>query len=364
MRKSYDNGSLVLAVDGGGAKTDVALVHSSGELLALLRGAGSHSHYLGIDGTARLLENLVQDAVAEAELAPRERPFAATAQILLAGADLPEELAALRERIERLGFGEHLVVDNDTLALLRAGTERGWGVAVVCGAGINCVGRAPDGREVRFDSLGAISGDWGGGTDVGLAALFAAARSADGRGPRTALEDAVAEHFGMDGPLEVGRALHQRRVHYARLGELARIVFALSAQDAAAAAIVERLAGEVLAFATAALRRLRLIDEACDVVLGGSLLRALSPSVLETISASLQEVAAGARLLVSSSEPIVGAALLGLDVLGAEPGAKARARAELDAAQAARPHQSTMNLASTSAHVYMEESDTRSSMPW
>ncbi len=53
------------------------------------------------------------------------------------------------------------MVDNDTFALLRSGTDRGWGVAVVCGGGINCVGLTADGREVRFPSLGPITGDWG-----------------------------------------------------------------------------------------------------------------------------------------------------------------------------------------------------------
>jgi len=73
------------------------------------------------------------------------------------------------------------IVENDTFAVLRAGTDRGWGIAVVCGSGINCVGVAPDGRHARFPSLGAITGDWGGGYDVGLAGVVAAARSEDGR---------------------------------------------------------------------------------------------------------------------------------------------------------------------------------------
>ena len=89
------------------------------------------------------------------------------------------------------GWAARTIVGNDTFAVLRAGTERGWGVAVVCGAGINCVGVAPDGRQARFPALGSITGDWGGGYDVGLAAVSAAARSEDGRGPRTSLEQAV-----------------------------------------------------------------------------------------------------------------------------------------------------------------------------
>jgi N-acetylglucosamine kinase-like BadF-type ATPase len=323
---------LVLAVDGGGVKTDLALLDSSGGLLSLVRGSGSSAHYLGVDGCVELLESLLESAIARAGLGRLDRPLASTAQILLAGADLPEELSTLRTRIEQMNWSDRLVVDNDTVALLRAGTDRGWGVAVVCGAGINCLGLAPDGREVRFLALGQISGDWGGGADVGLAALAAAARSADGRGPGTALETAVPTHFGLSEPFEVSRALHLRQLPTARLDELARVVFAVCDHDSVAAGIVGRLADEVVAFATAALRRLELTEGDADVVLGGRLLRAVSPSVVQTIARGVQEVTPNARVLVAASEPIVGAALLALDALAADGSASVRARAELDAA--------------------------------
>lgn len=323
---------LVLAVDGGNSKTDLALLDAGGRLLSLVRGGGSNTHFVGVDGCIEGLEGLLEGALARAGLGRVDRPFASTAQVLLAGADLPEELSVLRARIEQLDWSDRLVVDNDTRALLRAGTDRGWGVAVVCGAGINCLGLAPDGRQVRFLALGDISGDWGGGADVGLAALAAAVRSADGRGPRTVLETAVAAHFGMTDPFDVSRALHLRQMPVARLGELARIVLPLSDEDAVATGIVRRLADEVVAFAGAALRRLELTEADPDVVLGGRLLRTLSPSVVETIAQGVQGVTPNARVLVAPSEPIVGAALLGLDDLGADAGARARARTELDAA--------------------------------
>jgi N-acetylglucosamine kinase-like BadF-type ATPase len=321
---------LLLAVDGGNAKTDLALLDSGGGLLSVVRGPGSSAHSLGIEGSVELLESLLERAIARAGLDRRDGPLAAMAQILLAGADLPEERSTLAGRIERQRWSERLVVDNDTLALLRAGTERGWGIAVVCGAGINCLGLAPDGREVRFLALGQISGDWGGGLDVGLAALAAAARGADGRGPRTVLETGVPAHFGLSEPLDVSRALHLRQLAPERLSELAPVVLAACDVDAVAGGIVGHLADEVIAFARAALTRLGLTEADPDVVLGGGVLRAVSPSVVETIASGVQQVAANAHVLVSPSEPIVGAALLGLDSLQAGAGALARARAELD----------------------------------
>ncbi len=327
--------ALVLAVDGGGVKTDLALLDSGGGLLSFVRGGASQAHYLGVEGTVEVLEGLLDAAATRAGLDPLERPVASTAQLLLAGIDLPEELSALRVAMEHLRWSERLVVGNDTEALLRAGTDRGWGIAVVCGTGINCIGRVGRGssaREARFLSFGPVSGDWGGGRDVGLAALAAAVRAADGRGPRSVLEAAVPAHFGLSDPFEVARAVHLEQMPMGRLGELAPVVLAACDEDPVAAAIVRHLADEVIAFAGAAIRRLGLTGADPDVVLGGRLLRAVSPGVVETITRGIQELAPDARVLMASSEPIVGAALLGLDALGAAPGARARARAELDAA--------------------------------
>jgi len=329
-------GGLVVAVDGGGVKTDLALLDPSGALLSLVRGGTSQAYYLGVDGCAAVLESLLTSAVAEAGLGRLERPFAATAQLLLAGMDLPEELSALTAAMEQLHWSDRLVLGNDTEALLRAGTDRGWGVAVVCGTGINCLGLAPDGREARFLSFGPESGDWGGGRDVGLAGLAAAVRAADGRGPRTRLEDAVPAYFGLGDPLEVARSFHVGEIPGIRVVELAPVVLAVCDDDAVAAEIVRRLNDEVAAFAVAALRRLELTADDPDVVLGGSMLRAVSPSAVEAIARRVHQVAPNARVVVSPSEPIVGAALLGLDALGVDAQARARARAELDAAAAER----------------------------
>jgi N-acetylglucosamine kinase-like BadF-type ATPase len=327
---------LVVAVDGGGVKTDLALLDSSGALLALVRGGSSQAHYLGVEGTVEVLESLLEAAALRAGLDPVDRPLAATAQLLLAGMDLPEELLALRAVMEQRNWSERLGIGNDTEALLRAGTDRGWGVAVVCGTGINCLGRArgqgDNPREARFLSFGPVSGDWGGGRDVGLAALAAAVRAADGRGPRSVLETVVPQVFGLADPFEVARAVHLEEMPMVRLGELAPVVLAVSEEDAVAAGIVRRLVDEVVAFAAAALRRLELTGADPDVVLGGRLLRAVSVDVVEAIAHGVHEVAPAARVIVAPSEPIVGAALLGLDDVAADGSAVIRARAELDAA--------------------------------
>jgi N-acetylglucosamine kinase-like BadF-type ATPase len=322
----------VLAVDGGNSKTDLALVQADGSVLSLVRGPLSSPQHLGVEGAVAVVGSLLAEAVREARLGDHAGHIAQIATLLMAGVDFPAEEEAVRVAVEHRGWAQRVTVDNDTFAILRAGTELGWGVAVTCGAGINCVGVAPDGRHARFPALGAITGDWGGGYDLGLAAVSAAARSEDGRGPRTSLERAVPAHFGLTTPTELAEAIHTGRIEQRRVIELAPIVLAEGADDAVAAEIVQHLAAEVVALARVALTRLELTSEPVEVLLGGGVLQDVDGDLLAAIASGLREVAPSVTVRPTASAAIVGAALLGLDELGAGKDAQERLRSELSSA--------------------------------
>ena len=323
---------IVLAVDGGNSKTDLALLREDGALLAHVRGGLSSPHHLGLAGSVELLQELLDAALAMVDLSFDGDPPAEVGRLLLAGLDFPAEERELQAAVAPRGWARSIQVANDTFAVLRAGTGRGWGVAVVCGAGINCVGVGPDGRHVRFPALGSISGDWGGGFDVGLAALSAAARGEDGRGPRTELERVVPAHFGLGSPGALAEAIHRGSIPVRRLVELPPAVFDAAATDAVAAAIVDRLAAEIVALAQAALRRLELTAEPVDVVLGGGLFRQADARLMAAVHSGLSAIGDAVAVRATAVPPIVGAALLGLDDLRAGAAAQERARAELAAA--------------------------------
>jgi N-acetylglucosamine kinase-like BadF-type ATPase len=307
---------VILAVDGGNSKTDLALITEDGTLLAYARGPLSSPHHLGLTGCVDTLQDLVDQAGLDGR--------ADLAQIMLAGLDFPEEEDVARTAFEACGWAVQTRVGNDTFAVLRAGTERGWGIAVTCGAGMNCVGVSPAGRHVRFPALGAITGDWGGGYDVGLAAIGAAARSEDGRGPATVLERLVPAHFDLATTLELARAIHEGTVSRRRVVELAPIVMSVAAEDEVARVIVERLVAEIVAFARAADDRLGLAE--AEVLVGGGLMRAAGDELLGQIAAGLRP---GLTVHRTSAPPIVGAALLALDELGAGRDVQDRVRMQL-----------------------------------
>jgi N-acetylglucosamine kinase-like BadF-type ATPase len=321
---SGDGARFVIAVDGGNSKTDLALVRSDGELVAHTRGAGSSPHYIGTPACLELIGGLLEEARAQAQL---DHTRAAAAVLFVAGADLESEEEELRALAAQRDWADVLEVGNDTLAVLRAGADSGIGVAVTCGTGINAVARAPDGRRARFASLGAISGDWGGGTDLGIAALGKAVRAEDGRGRATLLAKLVPAHFALASGEQVAFAVHHRELDSARLAELAPVVLAAAdAGDEPAIELRERLAEEIVAFVRAGARRVLSDLERFDVVLGGGVL-ANSNTLAERVIERLHSELPAAAPHVSTLPPVVGSALLGLDLIGADERAHARLRA-------------------------------------
>ena len=321
--------AAVLAVDGGNSKTDVALIGTDGTLLGLSRGPGSCHQSIGVEATMRVLAELVAVAAAEAGLDPAG-PVARHGAFYLAGADLPVEIAMLEKRLTDMAWTTDVVVDNDTFALLRAGTESPDRVAVVCGAGINCVGVSASGGVARFPSLGRVSGDWGGGGQLGSEALWLAVRAEDGRGRPTALRRAVPDHFGLATVADVSAAFHLGDLPAARVHELTPVLLRCAgAGDEVSGAVVERMAEEVVLLATVALGRLHLLDQPAELVLGGGVLAARDPLLLGSVEAKVHERAPQVEIRVVDRPPVVGAALLGMDALGASPAAEARLREAL-----------------------------------
>ncbi len=306
--------TTVLAVDGGNSKTDVALVAGDGRLLAAVHGPTTSHQAVGVEAGMERLAALIAEAHAQAGASSTER--ADVGVYCLAGADTPADIRLLTSQLATRGFARTDLLRNDTFAALRAGTDRGWGVVLICGQGVNAAGVAPNGKTARLDALGEISGDWGGATDVGWQGLAAAVRARDGRGPRTALERSVPGHFGLGSPHALTMAMYDGRIVWRRVGELSPVVFATAMDgDAAARAIIDRLADELVAMAGAMIRRLHLTRLDPEIVLGGGVFRTPDTAFRARIEDGVRAIAPRARLVRSSAPPVAGAALLGLDAL-------------------------------------------------
>lgn len=326
----------ILAVDAGGSKVEAALLAGSGEVLGVSRRIRSEPQLDGsagpdgVDPVVKAVALAVESACAGAGLSPDDTPLAGLGMYCMAGVDFRADERRLGAQIRRRGWTVESALRNDTFAVLRAGSEQGWGVAVVCGFGINCSAVGPDGRTFRFPAIGTLSGDWGGGSEIGPTALWYAVRAEDGRGQPTSLSDLVPTHFGLKRPYQVMEAIHFGRLQERRLYELPPLVFrAARRDDPVARGIIDRQADEIVTMAATAIRRLRLGRSEVRVVLGGGIFRSGYPAFFERIEGGIRAVAPAARITVLDVPPVLGAALLALERLGSSGRALRRARAGL-----------------------------------
>ncbi|AXK35155.1 ATPase [Streptomyces armeniacus] len=337
-----------LAIDAGNSKTDAAVVAADGAVLGTARGGGFQPAATGVaaavDGLASAVARAAVAAGADsARFGPgggsggaggsssTGQAVFANVSACLANADLPREERELAAAVGAYGWGRATHVANDTFAILRAGLPDDGsvrhGVAVVCGAGINCVGRDAAGNTHRFLSLGRLSGDWGGGGGLADEAVWHAARAEDGRGEHTELARAVPGHFGLPSMYALIEALHLGELPAVRRHELAPVVFEVAAVgDPVARALVHRQADEIVSLVTVTLNRLDLLGQKTPVLLGGSVLAARHPMLQDRLTEQLAARAPKTAPLLVTAPPVLGAALLGLDRLSARPEAYARLR--------------------------------------
>lgn len=328
---SMSPGSVVLAVDGGASKTDALLVTREGALLGRARGGPSNHQMVGMDAAMDALGQVIADVVADAGMDDLALPLCDVGVYCLAGIDLPVDEERLAPAIALRGWAGADLLRNDTFAIMRAGTTSSWGVGIVCGTGVNCAAVGPDGSTVRFPALAELSGDFApGGSWLGVRALGLALRAGDGRGKPTLLSERVPAHFDLFDAEAVLTRVYTGEISYGRLFELARVLLDAAADgDAPSRQAADFLADEIIGFAAAAITRLGVQDEVVEVVLGGGVFDTGDQGFHTRVADGVHNVAPKARLVRLSAPPVLGAALIGLDAIGADEAAKAKVRAEL-----------------------------------
>jgi len=322
----------VAGVDGGNTKTEALVANGEGALLGYGRSGCGNYEGPGLEAARREIRKALEAAIAQGGVAARD---IAACCFGLAGADFPEDFVMLQEGMEELGVGRKVIIENDAIIGLRAGTTLGYGAGVIMGGGTKTVGRAPDGREVRFPGEGYIFGDWGGGSQVSLDVLHRVFRAYQGRGKPTALLPATLEFFGVRDMEELTRRLYRDEITHEQRMALTPLCFRVAAQgDEVAQEIIKMVGEETAVSAAAVLKQLELLDKPADVVLIGSLFtKGEGPLLMDTVRARLAELAPYARPVRLRHPPVVGAILLALEACGVVVGERIMTRLEETAAK-------------------------------
>ena len=300
---------LVAGVDGGGTRTRALLLARDGTTAGRAEGPAALVRPDHPPAAARVVADTVRRAAAAAGAAlPLPALWAG-----LAGAGRPSVRRDLKAALREEQIARTVRVGTDVQAAFHDAFGAGPGVVVVAGTGSVVLGAAQDGRRLQVGGWGGVMGDDGSGYRIGVSALRAIARAADGRAPPTALTAAVLDHLGLARPRDLPAwAESAAKADIAALAPLA--IRTARSGDAAAQTIVRRALDALGDQLSAAIRQLfpSASDTPPPVALAGGLIAPDGPlrDDMEHLVAS-----AGGRLLPRTVTPERGAARLAITLL-------------------------------------------------
>lgn len=317
--------TLILGVDGGNTKTIAIVATASGQILGA--GRAGRSDIYNTPTEEHALQEIAQAVEQALQAAGASAADLEVGAFSMAGADWPEDVDLLRRGMTRFGFGRTIVIANDAIGALRAGTPDGVGVAITCGTGIAIGARNHDGREWYL-------GNWTvavGGFELGKQALIAIYEAHLGLAPNTSLTTGVLNFFDADSVENVLHYCTARNTdrHWSHQARLAPIVLDEAANgDAVALAILEEAGRRDARVAAVAARSVGLDDVPFRLVLSGGVLRhpsqLLSKAICRHVSAEMPQ----AIVCRGGPEPVIGAVMMARDTLGLAPDEQVQARLE------------------------------------
>ena len=299
------NPAYLLAIDGGGSKTQVLCADSSGQVVGQ-----------GLAGPT----SLTATNVGAASFNLREGIRQATEQLPtgwrvswmvmgLAGMDTPKETQAAHqvfEQILKYYAIDHMTLINDVVIALASGTDAANAVALISGTGSNCFGRNAEGQTVQVGGLDYLLTDQGSGYEIGRYVLRSAVKSFDGRVKKTVLEELVCEHFKIASIADLKDVVYHPPLSKPEIAALAKICEqAFDQGDAIAQEIFDHVVDELLAMVTTALTRLDIMTKPTDCVLAGSITKI--NYIKDGLTRQLQSVCRQLQVIVPEKKPVYGA---------------------------------------------------------
>lgn len=310
----------VLAVDGGNTKTIALVATLDGTILGAGRGGcgdiyNAEAGSLWPDSATAAVAN-IEYAVLSALQAAQVQPTDLVAAVFnMAGADWPEDFAYLQAAMEVRGFGRTILVQNDALGVLHAGSSDNTGVSVVCGTGAATGARSADGRTWHSSCW---QDQTQGGSQLAQKMLDAIYRSQLGIELPTALTQRVLDFYHLHTVEEVlhmftNRASRERHTSPS-INLLVPILLDEAHEgDAVARRIVEEHGKALGNYALAGARHVGLEGTAFTLVLAGGVLRHHSSLLADAIIAQVRTTSPQVKPTRYRFEPIIGVLFTALE---------------------------------------------------
>jgi N-acetylglucosamine kinase-like BadF-type ATPase len=177
-----------IGFDGGGTKTECALLDASGQLASRGLGGPSNPLRIGFDKAFAGLGEAANAALSAAGVDSRQVRAVCAG---LAGAGRPRVVKRVMAFLVEAFSEADVHVTTDFDVALEAAVGDAPGVVLIAGTGSSAYGRNAESRTVRAGGMGPWIGDEGSAFDIGRRAVAAVARARDGLEPVTLLAELI-----------------------------------------------------------------------------------------------------------------------------------------------------------------------------
>lgn len=180
----------LIAIDGGGTKTESVLFAENGEVIERDITQGVNALDVGIELSKQRVTGAVERL--KARIPGGAEPSAIYGGLAACVDYFP---GVMHEHLLKSAGSAKLRLEGDGGSLIAAMQGHRDGASLIAGTGSSLYIRSGDSLQ-RYGGWGPIIDTEGSGFKLGIHAFYSAFRSFDGRGPRTVLYDLVAELLG------------------------------------------------------------------------------------------------------------------------------------------------------------------------
>lgn len=307
-----DMQQYILAVDGGGTKTDAVCADLSGAVVG--RGLAGPTNLTSTSiGAASF--NLVEAIRQAIETLPESEQSGFPILVMgLAGLDSQKEyeeaFAVFNRAISHYRIKKFILV-NDSIIALENGSDSKNAVILVSGTGSICYGVSESGKTAKVSGMDYLLTDQGSGYDIGRRVLREAVKSFDGRAPKSILEELVCKHFRIASIHDLKTVVYHpplTKIEVAELSMLCREAFELS--DVVAKEIFNKTIQDIIVMVTTVIEKLGLKQVPFELVFSGSIMTI--PYVYDGVSQELQAQYSSMKIVIPQGEPVFGAVKIAL----------------------------------------------------
>ncbi|MCF7931222.1 MAG: hypothetical protein K9L02_06915 [Acholeplasmataceae bacterium] len=304
----------IIAFDGGGTKTHIALFDDQGHLLYQNTGLGCNHSSSDGHQFKQVIEELFLDALKSKGLNKTDIDFIFLG---LSGADIESDFIKLNQAGSKIFGNIPFKIVNDAWIIMRSGLKSPFGAVAISGTGTNSAAIGLNGKKAILRSLGFTLGIYGGGLDIAREALHFAFRSEELTYKKTILEVEIPFLLGCSNMNDVVDLFYPvTKITKQDFGKITALVFDCAVKgDEVSQEILIKIGKYIGEQTAGVIKQVQIENLEVPVVIGGRVFDGISPLLIDAFKKNLQLTCPKAYIIKPKYKPVVGAYLSALDEL-------------------------------------------------